>query len=225
MLWRGFVISLTFFFLAFPARAQNPEQKGSKDEKIFFEIVPKEDGTESAPIKKLTKVDMAMQYFSRCTEELYQDVNDIARGDFCMCSADIARNVMSEEELTYLATGTIEDPFSTIDPDRFKKKLEEKVSVPCIHLIVEEVERERCLASDSIQHFFVTQNAYDETCECIAGAALKFVKELGYEMLTASRKRYPNISDDPAKAIMQWNGYKIEISDATKECITAFGHR
>ena len=224
MLLRGIIMLLPFIFLATPSRAQNQEQAGGNDKKIFFEIVPKEDGTESAP-KKLTKVDMAMQYFSRCTDELYQDVNDIARGDFCMCSADIARNVLSEEELTYLTTGTSDDPYSTIDPDRFAKKLEEKINVPCIHLIIGEIERERCLASDMIQHFFVTQNAYDDTCDCIAGAASKFVKELGYEMLTASRKRYPNISNDPAKAIMQWNGYKTEVSDATKECITAYGHR
>ncbi len=176
-------------------------------------------------LEKPDKTALALQYFDRCMVTTYQDIDEAPRGDFCMCSAGAAREVLSEEELGFLAIGKYDDQIRYFDPAEFNEKLDKKINTPCIYPVLRDLEHTDCLASDKIQHFFVSQNAYEAMCSCLADGMADFVHDYAPDILAAVRKRYPNASDDPASAIRQWTDYKVELGKVTKECLNMYSHK
>ena len=215
------IMLLALLISTHSARAQLLEKPAQKDAVIF--TMPPEE--EKSAAEKPDKTALAMQYFDRCMDTVYQDISEIARGDFCMCSASAASQTLSEEELGFMATGKNDDQIRYFDPVEFNAKLDDQINAPCIYLALRDIERAECLASDKIQHFFVSQNAYEVMCECLSGGIADFVRDYARDILPAVRKRYPDAADDPAAAIRQWSDYRIELGKVTKECLNMYSHK
>jgi|GEM_PF-4265446 len=228
---------LTFIFilgLALPAAAQlleRPAPDNSSDI-LDFSLPPSSAPSQRPDTKtenenKPDVLTLALEYYERCDTSLYPGASSAARNDFCMCSADVARTALSEKELTLLARGEGAADIRYFDPEEFNEKLDTQVNLPCLHYIIRDTESISCLKSPKIQHFFITQNAYEDMCRCLSSKMGDYISAYGLDILKAAQLRYKHRknSTDPAILIRQWPDYKNELGKTTEECLNRYGHK
>lgn len=222
--------ALICFWLAAapPAQAQfleNPKTK-KEEQNSGSSIPPKPEAPtllDAAPKQDTTP--LALQYYGRCMDMAYPDIPEPARSDFCMCGATHARNALSPEELAFAATGKGAENIRYFDEAAFNEKMDMAVGAPCLHYIIKERENTACLNNEKIRHFFVTQDAYDAMCLCMAGRMDIFINEVGPAMLLAARAREVHHAPDPAQTMADWPDYKAELGKAAEECLNIYGHK
>lgn len=223
--------ALLFLWLAIPSPAQaqlleNPKATQNGVPSPGFAVPPKA-GTPTLldePPKQDTTA-LALQYYDRCMETTYPDISEPGRSDFCMCGATHARNVLTPEEMAFIATGKGAENIRYFNETAFNEKMDMSVSAPCLHYVIKERENEACLGNEKIRHFFVTQNAYDEMCLCMAGRMDVFINEVGPAMLLAARAREVHHTADPAQTMADWPDYQAELGRAAEECLNIYGHK